>query len=514
VVTVYNDDLDESPYTFTVTGTGVTPEINVQQGGTDIASGTGNYTFANQDAGTSSGAITFDIQNLNDVGTYRNAALNITGSKVVLTSGDTTQFTVDTASTAGSVATGGSTTFTITFNPTTQGAKSAVVTVYNDDLDESSYTFTVTGTSYTPEINVQQGGTDIASGTGTYGFGNQKVNVAGTAITFDIQNLNDVGTYRNAALNITGSKVVLTSGDTTQFTVDTASTAGSVATGGSTTFTITFNPTTQGAKSAVVTVYNDDLDESPYTFTVTGTGVTPEINVQQGGTDIASGTGNYTFANQDAGTSSGAITFDIQNLNDVGTYRNAALNITGSKVVLTSGDTTQFTVDTASTAGSVATGGSTTFTITFNPTTQGAKSAVVTVYNDDLDESPYTFTVTGTGVTPEINVQQGGTDINTGGSYDFSGNGTVTFTIQNIQDIVNFRNANLVLTGSAVTISGDAEFAIDTTSTTSPIAAGDITTFDVIFTQTTSGTYTAIVTVTSDDLDEASYTINLTESVP
>ena len=86
----------------------------------------------------------------------------------------------------------------------------------------------------------------------------------------------------------------------------------------------------------------------------------------------------------------------------------------------------------------MAPAGNTTFTITFTPTTVGAKSASVSIANDDLNENPYTFSLSGTGVTPEINLKQLITDIPTGGAYGFgsvvlgSGGPAVTFTVENL----------------------------------------------------------------------------------
>ena len=40
----------------------------------------------------------------------------------------------------------------------------------------------------------------------------------------------------------------------------------------------------------------------------------------------------------------------------------------------------------------MAASGTTTFTITFTPASIGAKTATVTIANDDADENPYTFT--------------------------------------------------------------------------------------------------------------------------
>ena len=109
---------------------------------------------------------------------------------------------------------------------------------------------------------------------------------------------------------------------------------------GTPTFTITFTPTSLGAKTATVTIANDDADENPYTFTLTGTGVAPEINVKQGSTPIASG-GSHDFGSVKAEHERRPVVFTIEN---PGT---AALNLTGTpKVSISGADAPMFTVGT------------------------------------------------------------------------------------------------------------------------------------------------------------------------
>ena len=237
------------------------------------------YAFGSILVGSSSGAITFTVENL---GT---SDLHLTGTpKVAISGTDAAMFTVGTQPTT-PVAPAGTTTFTITFTPTSTGAKTATVTIANDDADENPYTFTLTGTGIAPEINVQQGGTNLLDGTGSYAFGSILVGSSSGAITFTVDNL---GT---SDLNLTGTpKVAISGTDAAMFTVGTQPTT-PVAPAGSTTFTITFTPASTGAKTATVTIANDDANENPYTFTLTGTGVAPEINVQQGGTNLPDGTG-------------------------------------------------------------------------------------------------------------------------------------------------------------------------------------------------------------------------------
>lgn len=114
----------------------------------------------------------------------------------------------------------------------------------------------------TPAIAVTQGATAIVSGTGSYDFGNQQVSTSSAAVTFTITNS---GTADLEIDNITLSGL-----QADQFSV-TAAAASTVAEAGSTTFTVTFSPTSTGVKSATVTIENNTGDD--YAFTVTGTGV-------------------------------------------------------------------------------------------------------------------------------------------------------------------------------------------------------------------------------------------------
>ncbi|RZL17415.1 MAG: choice-of-anchor D domain-containing protein, partial [Pedobacter sp.] len=124
-----------------------------------------------------------------------------------------------------------------------------------------------TVTVLTPkEINIKQGATDIASN-GTYGFGNQVVTTSSTTITFTIQNTGGV------VLNLSGiPRVDITGSNASEFTINQATLPATVAPNSSETFTVTFTPTSLGAKTAQLSIANDDSNENPYLITLTGTG--------------------------------------------------------------------------------------------------------------------------------------------------------------------------------------------------------------------------------------------------
>ena len=111
------------------------------------------------------------------------------------------------------------------------------------------------------EINIKQGGTNIASA-GTYGFGNQ-VSSTTSMITFTVENTGGVA-LTVGALSKSGT-------DAGQFTISQPESA-SVAASGTTTFTVVFSPTSLGAKTAQLSLVNNDGDENPYIINLTGTG--------------------------------------------------------------------------------------------------------------------------------------------------------------------------------------------------------------------------------------------------
>jgi endo-1,4-beta-D-glucanase Y len=492
-ISIANDDSDENPYVIILTGTATAvpaPEINLKQGVTVIASGTGIYNFPSTPATTSSAASTFIIENIGNA--------NLTVGAISISGTDAASFSVTQA--VGSTVAGptGTTTFTVTFSPTTVGSKTATISIVNNDSDENPYTFTVTGTATAapaPEINVRQNTTNLLSGTGSYAFTpSVAVGSSSSTVTFTIDNL---GT---AALNLTGTPRVQVTG--TDFVVNSTTTAATVGAGLTTTFTITFTPTSAGTKSATVSIANNDSDENPYTFTVTGTATaSPEINVKQGTSSILT-TGTYAFASVLTGSSSGPITFTIENLGNA--------DLTVGAISLSGTDAGSFSITQA--AGTTVTGplGTTTFTVTFSPTTVGTKTASVSIINNDSDENPYVINLTGTATAapaPEVNLKQATTVIASGtGSYTFpstpatTSSTAVTFTIENL--------GSAVLTVGTIS-SSSADFTVTQAGSSSITGPTGTTTFTVTFSPSTIGAKTGIISIVNNDSDENPYTFTV-----
>ncbi len=158
-----------------------------------------------------------------------------------------------------------------------------------------------------------------------------------------------------------------------------------------------------------------------------------EMNVKGNNVSIADGdTSPSTADNTDFGSvsvSSGTIvkTFTIENLGG------ANLTLSGSPIVAISGtNAADFTVTTQATS-PVTPLGTTTFSITFDPSVIGNRTASVSIANNDSNENPYNFAIQGSGscsVTAPTGVSVSNAAICNGSSVTLNAScssGTVTW---------------------------------------------------------------------------------------
>lgn len=255
-----------------------------------------------------------------------------------------------------------------------------------------------------PEINILGNGVTIVNGDITpeiaddTDFGDVDITTGSEVRTFTIENLGA------GPLNLTDvSPFVTISGpNAIDFSITTIPSA-SIAASGSTTFSVTFNPSTIGLRTATISIANNDSNENPYTFNIQGTGITniQEINVTGAGNTILSGDVTpSTPDNTDFGiveiTNSNPNTFIIENL---GSLADLLLTAGTPHLSITGPDAADFTI-TAIPNNSIAAGANTSFEITFAPSGLGIRSASVSINNNDPDENPYTFSIQGQGINP------------------------------------------------------------------------------------------------------------------
>jgi len=382
-----------------------------------------------------------------------------------------------------------------------------------DDLSEAK-TFSIRIT-IAPEMDITGNGVEIESGDVTPDPADhtdfEMVPTVGETLTRTFTIVNS-GT---APLNLTGLPIVSLSGSTA-FTVATQPSLPVVERlGGTQTFSITFDPTAAEVVTATVSIMSDDEDENPYTFTIRGEGITPEIGLTGNATEISNGAETTSADNHthfgDSPVVGGTVvrTFTIANTGK------QDLTLSGSPLVSVSGSS-DFTVTTQPASSTVAAlTGTTTFQVTFNPSTRGTRSATVSIVNNDEDEAPFTFAISGVGTSPEITVTGNGNEIVSGDTTasptDHTAFGSVGPAMQRTFSIGNVGNLELILGNPVVSLNGSASFSIVSSppAATSVAPMGAPATFTIAFDPATPGTQTTVVTLASNDEDESSYTFTL-----
>jgi hypothetical protein len=343
----------------------------------------------------------------------------------------TSHFTVSLPG-AMTLAAGATTTFNVTLKTDTAWTGGGeTITIASNDSDENPFTFLVTGvvTGSPAEISVLDGTTLVIDGqTTAIHVGNASPGATGPSITLTIRNDGD------QALTLGASSFVSTS----HFTVSPPAKT-SLAAGETTTFTVTLKTTAAWSGSEVISFSNNDSDESPFTFTVSGT-VTisgPEIRVVNNATEIISGLTTVSF---------GSVVRDSAGVTKTFTITNAG----SETLTLTTpfAGTTHFTVSNPLSS-TLAPGDSTTFTITLKTDAVWSGAEVVSFLNNDTDngdgvESPFTITVAAsvTVAGPEVTVLDGTTTIADGQNAAISvgtsargeAGASKTFTIRNDGD--------------------------------------------------------------------------------
>ncbi|MGD9781000.1 MAG: choice-of-anchor D domain-containing protein [Kiritimatiellia bacterium] len=295
----------------------------------------------------------------------------------------------------GTVAANSSSNLILRFDPTAVGGRTATVTVVNNDADEGSYSFAVSGTGLPddPVIRIQgSSGAAITNGsaavTNTLGtdFGWQYLTGASTPRTFYVTNAG------NSALNI--SVVNLTGANPDDFAV--LSYPATVAAGTRSNLVVQFDPAALGARAAVVEISSDALGTPTFSFNVGGLGVPDEPEILVLGTNgwaVFDGDmiptlayGSY-FGGVPAFTGSADRTFRITNSGS------ADLDIGG--VEFQGSGAAHFSAP--SVPDRVLPGTVSNLVVRFSPAAAGVLTAVVAIANNDADENPYEFAVRGDG---------------------------------------------------------------------------------------------------------------------
>ncbi len=265
----------------------------------------------------------------------------------------------------------------------------------------------------------------------------------------------------------------------------------------------------QGSALHVVNLQASDGNggNTAFSFSIqVGAAPMPAIELHEGtaaGNMIAHGsaaTGGRDFGSRDVAQGpTAALTVVIVNAG------NGALAISG--IALTGAQAGEFVLNTAGTAASVSPGNSTTFSIAFDPSSPGVKTAGVTLtHNDSGAANPYTFSIAGVGTSvataPLMVVRQGSTAgpvIGNGSSLDL-GTYDVGFASVPVTIVVqNAGNADLLLGVPGLSGNAPGQFTADSTGILAVVPAGQSTSFTVQYITGTLGTHDAVLAFTHND---------------
>lgn len=335
------------------TGTLTLSGVNTYSGDTTINSGklalSGSGSIANSPKITIAGGATFDVsgrtstltltdaQTLNGTGTASSGTITC-GASVGLTMGATSQLTL--------TYTNGNPTLSVTGGTLTlQSGNAVTVANAGTTLSPGSYKLIAKGTGGTvsgtptsvsvtgngiisggtatlqnisgelflvvtaPEINLKGNGVSIADGDATPSatddtdFGSELVSGGTVSHTFTIEN---TGT---GALNLTGIPKVLVGGtNAADFSVSVQPSSPVAASGGITTFTVVFDPSASGTRTATLSIANNDSDENPYDFAIKGTGLEPgTLQFSSATYSVSEGAGSIVVSVTRTGGSDGAV---------------------------------------------------------------------------------------------------------------------------------------------------------------------------------------------------------------
>jgi uncharacterized delta-60 repeat protein len=226
---------------------GVAPEIAIDLGVTGLASGS-TVTYGTTPVGTPVSK-TFILRNLGNLGLAVSSITVPAGFQL------TSPISFPLRLTAG-----GRTALNVQLTAGAAGVFSGKLSVASNDDNENPFVIGVSGTALAPtrEIQVLTGVTDIPDHTGAVNFG--AADLGGTATrTFTVRNIGNTPLTLGPTINLPfGFFLVSGFGSTT------------LAPAASTTFTLGLNTGNLGTFGGQVSFANNDSDENPFDFSVTG----------------------------------------------------------------------------------------------------------------------------------------------------------------------------------------------------------------------------------------------------
>jgi len=397
-----NNVPNKSPYEFDITGVGIAGEvsssINVIGNGIDIKNNdTTPALLDDTDFGTVNAGS--KVEHIFTISNNASKDLELTSSDVITISGlDSNQFSVTTMPDT-IVKGGGSTTFGVTFTPNVLGDANVTVTIDNNTKDSNPFTFSLHG--------IGSNGSPISY---MRVIGNNEVILNGSTETSVLDNTDygqvdlnkekilefSVENSGNAKLEFNNDPAVeITGNNATSFFV--VKPLKSVPAGETVIFSIKFKPTLVGEKTAIVSISSNDKARDPYTFAIRGLANDPtELPVMAllgNGEYITNGSTTPELINgTDFGSASVGMSADQEFVMFNDSFANLLLD--SNPIEVSGANAADFVVTAAPASVEIPAKSQLPFTLSFKPTTAGAKTATVTIKTKNAGN--FVFAVQGT----------------------------------------------------------------------------------------------------------------------
>jgi len=285
-------------------------------------------------------------------------SINITGTDAAMFSQ---------TNTCSTVSPGNSCEISLTFTPTSVGAKTANLGISSNDPNTPSVDVSLTGTGLgIPNIAVSPSPLDFGSV------------IVGSSLMKPLTVSND-GTSPLVISSITISGV-----DAGMFTQTNDCTT--VAPAGSCTIQVTFTPGSEGGKTGTATINSNDPDAPALNVILTGTGLVPDIAVDP------------------LSLAFGVVPVGSPSTKSLTVSNTGGAPLLVGPITISGTDAGMFTQTNDCTT--VAPAGSCTIQVTFTPTSAGAKAATLAISSNDPDpgENPFSVPLNGNGASPNIAV--------------------------------------------------------------------------------------------------------------
>jgi hypothetical protein len=364
------------------------------------------------------------------------------------------------------VPVGGSMPISVSCSPGAVGTRSGSIALASNDPTNPTTSVALTANGVSPTISLAPTGVD---------FGKVLVGTTSNSTAIVVTN--------SGSATLTISNVVLGGSGAAQFQFAPGVLPVVIPPTSTSTFNVTFDPSTVGSFSGTLTFTSDDLSDMNAVVPLKGDGISPMIAIDQAALD---------FGAQLVGHTSTARTVTVSN--------NGTAPLTLGQVTITGAQSADFAqVGAVSLPVTLQPGDTQPLGFVLTAASIGAEAATVTLASDDPKLPQVTVSLTGTGVSTVMSVSPATIDF---GPVKAPGSGTA-------QMIKITNSSGDPITLVAPTISGATASAFTVDSPAGVLAPGASIQVAANFTAAMAGDYSATATLSASDATVPSATVML-----